>query len=297
MRLTNRHNLPQAIVNAIKADPYSKGDADISVTGLLGPARKRQLEIRHAHEIEEDAADRIWSIQGQAIHVILERAADPTVTLIEERLFMKRYGWTISGQFDSLVIAGKTLQDYKNGFVHAFQRGVKDEWIAQLNLYRLLLIDNGFIVPEKLQIVMMLRDWSKAKARNPSYPQSAVQIIDIPVWDQVTVEGYLRDRLMAHGTAQTELPECTDEERWKSDDVFAVMGEGNIKASSTHTILEAAEADAEERSAKGKKQYHVESRTGENRRCADYCAVSAFCSQWKAINPDRLGLMGGNKAA
>lgn len=297
MRLTNKSNLPQAIVNAIKADPYSKGNADISVTGLLNPARKRQLEIQYQDEIEEDAADRIWSLQGQAIHNILERAADPTVTLIEERLFMQRYNWTISGQFDSLVISNATLQDYKNGFVHAYQKGVKPEWIAQLNLYRLLLIENGYITPKRLQIVMFLRDWSKAKARSETYPQSAVQVLDIPIWTEAETEAFLHGRLLAHGQAQYELPLCTDEERWKSEDAFAVMGEGNSKATATHPTLEAAEADAEERTAKGRKQYHVETRTGENRRCADYCAVAPFCSQWKAINPDRLGLMGGSKAA
>src|SRR3546814_2141867 len=64
-RSTNRLNLPASIVNAVSNDPYTRGNAHISITGLIGPARKRQLEIRHADEITEDAADRIWSLLGQ----------------------------------------------------------------------------------------------------------------------------------------------------------------------------------------------------------------------------------------
>ncbi len=297
MKLTNKANLPLPIVNAVKNDTYSKGAADISITGLIGSARIAALTKQHWDDIEEDVSDRVWSLYGQIIHGIFERAADPTEALTEERLFIERFGWTLSGQFDRMAYHGNVLQDYKMTSTYSVNNGPKPEWIAQLNCYRLLLIENGHTA-DKLQIVCLFRDWSKAKAKNsPDYPQLQVGIVDIPVWPIEQTEAFIRERLQAHGTAHQSLPECTDEERWKSPDVFAVVGEGNTRASKTYPDLEAAEADAQERSAKGKKQYHVESRTGENRRCADYCAVSAFCSQWKAINPDRLGLMGGNKAA
>ncbi len=40
---TNALNLPAPIVAAITNDPYSSGDADISVTSLIAPARQREL--------------------------------------------------------------------------------------------------------------------------------------------------------------------------------------------------------------------------------------------------------------
>ena len=43
MILTNKHNLPEAIVAAIMNDSYTKGDADISVTELLSPPQLRAL--------------------------------------------------------------------------------------------------------------------------------------------------------------------------------------------------------------------------------------------------------------
>jgi hypothetical protein len=51
MKLTNRLNLPSSIYNAVAHDPYSRGDAHISVTGLIGPARKRMLEITHGDSV------------------------------------------------------------------------------------------------------------------------------------------------------------------------------------------------------------------------------------------------------
>lgn len=102
MILTNKLNLPKSIVNAVRNDPYTKGDAHISVSQMIGPARKRAIEIKHSAELTEDVADRIWSLMGQIAHGILERADEHGIT--EQRLFIKRHGWTISGQFDRLCL-------------------------------------------------------------------------------------------------------------------------------------------------------------------------------------------------
>lgn len=74
MNLSNLKGYPQALYDAIKNDSYSKGDADFSITELLKPARQRALQIKHAHEIEEDVEDRIYTLVGQVGHLILERA-------------------------------------------------------------------------------------------------------------------------------------------------------------------------------------------------------------------------------
>jgi len=48
MQITNRLNLPAAIVEAVRNDPYSSGDCDISCTRLVGPPMIRHLERLHA---------------------------------------------------------------------------------------------------------------------------------------------------------------------------------------------------------------------------------------------------------
>ena len=103
MKITNRLGLPRSIEQAIRNDRYSRGDAHISVTGMIAPARKRALEITHADEISEDVSERIWALMGQIAHGVLERA-DVEDALTEERLFIERHGWRISGSFDRLCL-------------------------------------------------------------------------------------------------------------------------------------------------------------------------------------------------
>lgn len=287
--LTNRLNLPRSIYNAVARDPYSRGDAHISVTGLIGPARKRALEILHKDEIVEDVSDRIWSLMGQVMHGILERADDQAMT--EERLFIERHGWRVSGQFDRLVLEDGTLQDYKQTSTYSVRDGNKPEWTAQLNLYALMLREHGYTV-NRLQTVVVLRDYQKSKAKHsPDYPQSPCIVIDAPMWAPEQTEAYLTKRLSAHGNAQHSLPDCTAEERWARPPAYALWKDGNQRATKLFTAKEEAEtALTEARIKKPKETYRIETVEEQNIRCIDYCAVSQFCTQHRSMNMNSLGL-------
>lgn len=76
MKITNRKNLPAALVRACENDPYDPGTADISITRLVAPPRQVALMKLHAEELVEDVADRIWALRSQGIHCVLERAVD-----------------------------------------------------------------------------------------------------------------------------------------------------------------------------------------------------------------------------
>jgi hypothetical protein len=73
-KLSNRLNLPEPLVRAIANDSYNSGTSDFTATGLIKPSQMIALEKKHANEITEDASDLIYSLQGQSIHTILERA-------------------------------------------------------------------------------------------------------------------------------------------------------------------------------------------------------------------------------
>ena len=103
MIITNRLELPEAIVKAVQNDKYSKGDANISVTTLIAPARKRAIEAAHADALTEDVTERIWALMGQIAHGILAASAGDDAWT-EERLFIERHGWRISGSFDSYIL-------------------------------------------------------------------------------------------------------------------------------------------------------------------------------------------------
>lgn len=279
MILTNRLGLPSSIYNAVSRDTYTRGDANISVTGLIGPPRKRMLEIVHGDQLTEDVTDRIWALFGQVTHGILERHDSEAKT--EERLYIERAGWRISGQFDRLLLEDGVLQDYKITSTYSIKEGAKDEWIAQENVYKTLLTEAGYTV-NRLQVVVILRDHQKSKAQHDSdYPQAPVVIIDVPMWESAATETYILDRLRAHANAQHVLPLCTPDERWERPAKFAVMKDGNKRATSLHDTRAAAETAQSELQAEARKgaAYYVDERPAEQVRCRDYCPARPVCRQ------------------
>lgn len=279
MILTNRLGLPSSIVAAVSRDTYSRGDAHISVTTLVGPARKRVLEVVHGDKLTEDVSDRIFALFGQAVHTVLERSDPDGQT--EERLFIERHGWRISGQYDRVLVVDETCQDYKVSSTYSIKDGAKPEWVAQLNLLKLLLENDGQSI-KRLQAVVILRDWQKSKAQHSNdYPQAPVEIIEVPVWPAKQTETYILDRLRAHANAQHVLPLCSPEERWERPAKFAVMKDGNKRATSLHDTRTAADAAQSELQAEARKgaAYYVDERPAEQVRCRDYCPARPVCQQ------------------
>jgi hypothetical protein len=271
--LTNRANLPQAIVDAVTNDGYSKGSADMSVTGLLRPPRLAILEQQHENEITEDVSDRIWPLFGQGIHVVLERAN--RVAIAERRLSIEMAGWVISGGMDLYEELG-ILTDFKTTSVWKLVKGDLEEWEKQLNLYSVILRHHGHKV-ERLQVVAILRDWSKLEAkRDPNYPQSQVVNIDIPLWPAEKAEKFMRERVILHQQARISLPECTPEDRWAKPEQFAVMKVGKKRAEKLYT----SEALAKAHVGFDRKLY-VQHRPGASVRCESYCPVAQFCEQYQ----------------
>lgn len=270
MTLTNRMNLPDGIVQAVSNDPYTRGNSDISVTQLITPPYQRKL--RESVDQVEDVSDRIWSLIGQSVHSILERAYAGK-GLVEQRLYMKVNDWMVSGQFD--VIEDKCLMDYKVTSVWSVKGDTKIEWEQQLNLLRLLAIDNHMEV-DSLKIIAILRDWSKGKANSADYPEVQVVPIDIPVWPIEQAREYMLERVKLH--QQPNPPPCTAVERWQTQDVYAVMKEGRKSAVKLHY----SPAEAREHAYTLGKGHTAVHRPGEYRRCADYCNVAHGCSQYQS---------------
>lgn len=213
MKLTNKSNLPQALYDAVLNDAYSKQGADFSITELLKPPRQRALQIKHFDEIEEDVEDRLWALYGQVAHLILERANRKD--LAEKRFFMSLGNMTISGQLDTLDLESGVLRDFKFTTVWGFMRGspIKPEWIAQLNMQLELLRQNNLDAKE-LQIVGLLRDYQKSKAKESRYPKNQIAILNIPLWERAQTIDFIMSRMEMHINALKELPNCDAEETW-----------------------------------------------------------------------------------
>lgn len=278
MKYTNKLNLPQPLVDAVKNDGYTRGDADISVTELMDPPQMRWLKRKHEDEITEDVADRLYSLYGQIIHGILERAESKAIA--ERRLSIQVNGWKLGGGMDRFLVQEGLLQDYK--FTTAYKvkkEEAPEEWVKQLNVYAEILRQNGEEV-KKLEIVAILRDWSKLEARrDENYPQQQVAILELPLIESQEVLSFIKERVALHQEASKSgiFPPCTKEERWAKDDVYAIMKEDQKRAVRLCASEEAAQLLLKDLNSK----HYVEKRQGESVRCEAYCSVREFCDQYK----------------
>jgi hypothetical protein len=275
MKQTNKFNLPDAIARAVANDPYTNGGADYSVSSLLKPARIVALEKKHWDDLEEDVSDRIWSMFGQAMHVIAERANEKGIA--ERRLFIEVDGKKISGGMD-LYHGDGILTDYKTTSVYKVKDGVPDEYVKQLNCYAEILRQNGHVV-KKLEIIAILRDWSKLGAlRESDYPQSQVLRLEVPVWESTRALGFIKTRVALHEAAKASLPECAPEDRWARPDSWAVK---KTPDAARATRVFDNEQEATKMAIQNK--MHLEYRPGESPRCMAYCLVASRCDQFKAM--------------
>jgi hypothetical protein len=283
MTITNNHDLPAPMFRALSHDGYMAGTkkADISVTTLIGPPKINQLKKRYSEQIVEDASDRVWALLGQSVHKVLELAGGEE-EMTEKRLYKEINGWTLTGQTDLYEVEKGVLSDFKVTSVFSFLLGGKSEWEAQLNLNACLWREYGYS-PKKLQIVAILRDWQASKAEfDREYPQCAVHIVDIPLWDDSEVIRYATERVKLHQAAAVmpddTIPACEPKERWAKPDTFAIKKDGNKRAAKVCGTLEEAQNLLPTYGAK----HSIEKRSGGNIRCERYCSVAPFCHYYKA---------------
>lgn len=284
MKLTNKFDLPQTFVNALHRDPYTKGKANLSVTEMINSPQIVMLTKIHNDELEEDVTDRIWSLFGTAVHSVLERGKIED-HVIEQRIHAEIDGWNISGAVDLQVNHpdGIVIQDYKVTSVWAVMNE-KIEWDQQLNVYAWLIEKVKKVPVKKLQIVAILRDWSRREAKyKKDYPQSQVKIIDIDLWPYQLREDFIKERISLHSNAYlaSEIGEdyapCTPRDMWEKPTTYAVFKTGNKRATAVCDTQEEADAKMEELG----KGYEVVVRKGERTRCAEFCQVAPFCKQYE----------------
>ena len=282
MKITNKQGLPGPLVALLSRNYYSKGSSQYSVTELMSSPKIKRLREQYDDEMEIDVTKMIASQLGTFMHGKLE-AKEVEGYLNEERIFAEVDGVTISGAIDlqKEVEGGVVIIDYK--FVKAWSvMQNKTEWVTQLNIYKWLVETVKRKKVVGLQICAIIKDYS-AHDTKENYPEAEAIMIDIPMWDSVTTEVYVRDRLEMHRNAKVdhdfgdELQACTDEERWMSETIYAVKREGRKTAIRVFKSIEEATELAE------KEKGYVETRKGEYRRCVgDFCGVSAWCKQYQS---------------
>jgi len=277
--ITNKHNLPQAFVKMASED-YTFRDKEYRVTSLLKGLRETILERRHHENIEVDVSDMIWLLFGRAVHSILEQQEEAGHELKEERIRVPIGDYTLSGQFD--LYCGKThkITDYKTCSTWKIIFGDYNDWRQQLLIYSWMMRQIGFPV-KCAEVVALMKDHSKRDAkRKADYPKLPAKVVSFKFGEQdfQEIEEWLIAKFAEIKHAETlpddELPLCTPDERFNSGDKFAVMNKGRKTAL---RVLDSQD-DAERWMAVNGKGDYIEVRPGEDKKCIDYCRVSAFCN-------------------
>lgn len=282
MQITNNLNLPQPFVDAVTRN-YEYKDKRYSVTSMLKGYKEILLTRRHYNELEEDVADSIWLLFGTAVHRILEDAKEAHDELKETKIAYEfENGYTLSGQQDLYSESLKRITDYKTGSVW---KVIYDDWSdyrKQCLYYALLFRKIGFEC-DNAEIVMVLKDWSKTQAKiKQDYPRHPVFIKHFDFTDKEfeEAEKEIIDKFNQLDTMQNlsddQIPECSKEERWATEDKYALMKKGAKKA----LKLFSDEAEANEALSQGKGDY-IEFRPGEDKKCIEYCSCCKFCSYYK----------------
>ncbi|MDR2943451.1 MAG: PD-(D/E)XK nuclease family protein [Treponema sp.] len=283
MEITNRLNLPEAIVKAVSTELHNKSDKELSATTLLKGIKEIILERRYWEKLKDDAADRIWAVWGEAVHALLETEGEHEFSEIDVHGFIDEI--KITGRIDNYNMEAGIITDYKTASVWKTIVGDFEDWRMQGAIYSWLLYNNGFRI-EKCRFIALLKDHSKSKAKfDSNYPQSPVVIYEFQITKALLEEAgkFVKQRVAEYlkhiGKADDDIPPCTDKERWAEKTKYAVMKQGNKRA------IKVCDTEIEARQ-KAESQgigHYVETRPGTSKKCSDYCVCRDYCNFYNNI--------------
>jgi len=288
MLVTNKHNLPEPIYRALLGESlglerkFKFTPKHVGLTKLLMPPQIALLMARHDDEIEEDASDRAWALDGIADHKVLEDTNMWNV-IKEVPMSLTLDNWTIYMRLD--LYHPFTLYDYKRTSVWSYIFGGRDEWEQQLNCYAYAARCNFALKIDRLRSILRFRDWQKNKAKtDKKYPPIPLHIVDVPIWSDNQSSDFLRNRISIYKKAlespDEELPPCSREDRWVRDTTWAVMRKGRKSALRVLNSKKEAE-DWMIINLTSPTGIYIEERPGQSVRCEEYCAARPFCRQYK----------------
>ena len=274
MKILNREWYPEAMINFLLATQQLPSTKAIRISELWDAPLIKELALKHWDDIELDPHKCMPSLFGTAWHVAMETYGGVTNSL-ENRINKELDGTLITGQPD--IVTKDAIEDHKTAAVYKYVMKDFDSWTKQLNSYAWLIGAK----PRFLTVWAAFKDWSQmACLGNKDYPPRRLTKVSLPVWELGYTEQLIRDRIKVHLEVPTQ--ECTAEERWQTNDVYA------LKKINRKSAVRVKDTEAELLSymaAEGIKhddpKYSIEKRPGVCKRCAEWCVVSEFCPYWQ----------------
>lgn len=313
----NVSEVPLALAVFLASDSYDHSDdpTEISATALLKPLRQIILPARiPAGQGLPNLADMMSSRIGTAIHDGVERAwkdnykvamqalgypahvinririnpepEDVTDEIIpiylEQRLKRKLGKWTITGKFD-FIGEGK-VQDVKSTSVWTYKNQVNaGKYSQQGSIYRWL--DPKKITQDQMDIHFIFTDWKAGMQKaDPQYPPRRFHRQVHPLLSLAETEQFISRKLQLieqyWDADEKDIPECDDEELWRSEPVFKYYRNPAKTVRSTKnfdTMLEARTRFIEDGSVG-----LIKEKPGEVTACK-YCPAFGICTQKDAL--------------
>jgi hypothetical protein len=281
MKISNKHNLPMPLINALKKQERKPIKNFISCTELMDSPQIRRLKIAHWDEIEIDAMQLIRSLRGTMIHKILEEGAPDDYITENETLHVFVGNWCVTGKPDLFEPETGTLTDYKTTSVWALNKNIgdaKEKAEIQLNIYSWLMAKCGVEVT-KLRVEFFCNDWRSSEYDKYDVYPLEWQGYDLNLWPLIDTETYIMAKLALHSMPNSI---CSDKERWIQKSVWKVHKEGRKTSLRNFDTGEEGEEFLRQSKESGLtlKEY-----PGNFKRCypdrhgITVCPVAKFCTQ------------------
>lgn len=303
----NNSGLAPMVADAMQPAPYLPcGGSDYSATSLIQSPRELQLKKRHKHEYAatKDIKDDWVLFIGNAVHSAIEKELEkkyPTRYMVERKITRHDMGRRVVAKFDAHDVERGVLADHKTTRI-GNRRGspelweeMKPEHKKQLMLNAFFLMKEGYEVKE-LAINNTFLDWQPGVAKfckADVYPQAPSIEITEPCPSFEECEAYYFERLNAHIAAENipddALPQCTPEECWQSETVWAIENKATGRSrKNCSTRKEAEEFFADKLTPTTRKTHHIVERKGTRTKCDMFCDAAPYCNQYAEYLKEQL---------
>lgn len=246
--------------------------------------------LKQAQDVlERHGAGKVAEWMEKYIETTFDKSINNNV-IQEKRLSIEFNGWTLSGQFDRYNVKEKLLSDFKLTSTFSYMnKEHHDKYVQQLSIYAYMLREHGYEV-DKAEIIFMFRDWTASKSGwNRDYPPTQALSMEINLMSNEETEEFIRKRISLHQQVEESgvLPDCSPKEMWSTNDEYKIYKKVKGKVQKrcinggTHPSYESALAHKSKIEGTSLDEFVIKHVPSERKRCASYCSVSEFCSQYK----------------
>lgn len=314
---SNVSEVPLSLAVFLATDNYDHDDDPntISATSLIKPLRQIILSARvPAEDNVADLTQMVASRMGTAVHDGIERAwktnhlnamkslglpqrvidrvqinptkeqltSDGIPVYLEQRLYRTIGKYKISGKFD--FIGDGRVEDFKTTSTYTAMNHTNDEkYTWQGSIYRWL--DPELITSDQMAIQFLFTDWNAGKAKaDPNYPQRRFKTQVFDLRSVAETESFIRRKLdlieQYWDAPEEEIPECTDEDLWRSEPIYKYYKnpEKTVRSTKNFTIYQEAMMRYIEDGSVGLVKEHP----GQVTACK-YCQAFPVCTQKDAL--------------